>query len=349
MEEEIKLPEFDQEKFMEKERRKAKTAFIAFAFGVFMAIICHFLWRNLDGSVRWPLCFLLAIASIGFMAKILQIMKVDIHLFTRKEWFGSIAFYFFTWLAIFILSVNPPFYDASPPKIDTALLPEIQEENGSIMILAHVSDNVGVEKVKINISGKEHEMIKDENDIYIYNYSGNEKNFSITATDKNGNIEREEGKLKFMDGIIRVEIPDEPLDANDEIEIRVPKNVSDLNFRVYYIINGEEINATYDDESSKYYLYKTSPSYKGWVPGRNEMKVYVEVFHYFPGMDKGYTNEIYGGNYTIKVSQDENVGKLESPEIKDLPGPIGLRTPGFGFVAFAIAAGVVLLFRKKRR
>jgi len=349
MEEEIKLPEFDEEKFIEKERRKAKTAFVAFAFGVFMAVICHFIWRNLDVAVRWPLCFLLAIASTGFMAKILQIMKVDIYSFTRKEWLGSIAFYFFTWLAIFILSINPPFYDASPPKIDVAMIPEIQAENGSIMILAHVSDNAGVENVRINISGKVYEMMGDENDVYVYNYSGREKDFSIVAMDRNGNSNTWKGKLRFSRDVIRVEIPDEPLHADDAIEIWVLKNVSNLNFRVYYTINGEEVNATFYDESTRYLIYRTNASYNGWKTGENEMKVYVEVFHYFPGIDRPYINEIYGDSYTINVAAGEKVGKLASPEVKNLPGPIGLRTPGFGIIALAAAMAMVLTLRKKRR
>ncbi|MCD6481304.1 MAG: hypothetical protein J7L31_03410 [Thermoplasmata archaeon] len=347
MEEEIKIPEFDEEKFMEKERRKAKTAFVAFLFGVFMAIICHLLWRNLDEGLKWPLSFLLAIASIGFMAKILQLLKVDINSFTKKEWFGSIAFYFFTWLAIFILSINPPFYDASPPKMDVALLPEIQGENGSIMVLAYVSDNVGVEDVKINISGVEHEMRKDEDGVYVYNCStGGE--FLISSVDKNGNVATWKGMLHFMDDVVDVVIPDEPLKAGDTIEIRVYKNVSDVNFRVYYMINGVEVNATYDGESSRYYIYKTSPSYEGWKEGDNDMEVWVEVFHYFPGMDKGYVNKIYGGNYTIKTATDEDIGKIASPEIKDLPGPVSLRTPGFGLLALVVSLALVLL-RKKRR
>jgi len=351
MEEEIKLPEFDEEKFMEKERRKAKTALVAFSFGIVMAVICHFIWRNLDAGLRWPLSFLLAIASIGFMAKILQILKVDVHSFTRKEWFGSIAFYFFTWLAVFILSINPPFYDASPPKMDVVLLPEIQNENGSIMILAHVTDNVGVKKVEINISGFKYEMARDENSVYLYNYTGKGGNYEIISWDKNGNTAIKKGELAFRKNVVKVEWSGENLLSTDKIEIRVYKNISEEKFRVYYTINGKEVNATYDGESSDYYIYKTSPSYVGWEENsENKINVYVEVFHYFPGMNKGYSNIIYGGNYTIKTGSDENIGKDASPIIKDLPGPVNLRTPGFGIASIMISIIIIaLIMRKKRR
>ncbi|MEM2388348.1 MAG: hypothetical protein QXW78_04430, partial [Candidatus Thermoplasmatota archaeon] len=80
--EEIKLPEFDEKKFKEKEKKKAKIYFISFIFGFIMAIICSFFWIKLPPNIRWSLCFLLAISSIGFLAKFFQIFKLDIKNFS---------------------------------------------------------------------------------------------------------------------------------------------------------------------------------------------------------------------------------------------------------------------------
>lgn len=349
MEEEIKLPQFDKEEFMHKERRKAKTAFVAFLFGILIAVICHFIWRSLDENLRWPLCFLFAIASIGFMAKILEILKIDIKDFTKKDWFGSIAFYFFTWLAIFILSINPPFYDASPPKIDSVILPNVQQGNGSVIIASHITDNYGIESAKIIINGNEYEMNKDENNVYVYEYRGGNASYEIVAKDKNGNEQRREGKIFYLDNLIKIEIPNNKLNSKDEIEIRVYRNVSSENFRVYYVVNGFEINATKSGESKDYYIYTTSPKYIGWKNNsENDVKFYAEVIYYFPGIEEKYHNLIYGGNYTIETTEDENIGKESSPIVKDLPHPTSLRTPGFEIVAVFMAI-IVLLFIKRRK
>jgi len=347
MEEEFKIPEFDKEEFLKEEKRKAKTTFVSFLFGIVMAIICHFLWLSLDASIRWPLCFFLAIASIGFMAKILQILNIDISQFSKKEWAGSIAFYFFTWLAIFILSLNPPFYDASPPKIELVLLPEIQQ-NGSILVLAHITDNAGLRDVHIKIDNTSYEMEKDGT-VYVFNYSGKNADFEVVAIDENGNEASKNGKFLFKEDLIKVETEKERLSSDDKIEIWVMKNISKENFRVFYRINGYEINATKDGEENGYIAYITTPAYEGWEKNsQNEIEVYVEVIHYFAGIDKKYSNLIYGGIYKINTTEDENIGVEESPQIKDLPKPHGLRTPGFEFAVLVLAIAIILAKRRHR-
>ncbi len=345
--EEIKLPEFNEKEFIEAEKRKAKTSFIVFLFGIFMAIICHLLWRNLNESIRWPLCFLFALASIGFMGKILQIFKIDVSKFSKKEWFASISFYFFTWLAIFILSINPPFYDASPPKIDVVLLPEIQQKNQELLIVAYITDNFGIRKVSIKIGENEYGMEKDEHNVYSYRYKGigNEK-YEIIAEDKKGNKGIYSGNLKFSDKLIKVNFPNK-LNSSDEIEIRVLKNISKENFRVYYIINGHEINATKNGETEDYFIYITSPRYVGWKKNeKNEIEIFVEVIHYFPGIQKKYNNTIYGGNYSIETTSDEKIGTEKSPVIFDLPKYQSRRTPGFEIIILLVA--LLILLRKRK-
>lgn len=352
MDEELTLPEFDEEKFMKKELRKAKTAFVSFSFGIIVAIISHVIWRSVDAGIRWPLCFLFALCAIGFMAKLLQLWKVDITAFGKKEWFGPIAFYFFTWLAIFILSINPPFYDASPPKIEVAVLPDMQQVGGSFMIAAHITDNFGIANISIDIDGTSHKMLDDGNDIYIYNHTGGNANYTIIAVDKGGNRETYEGALRYEDALMSVVLPGGTADATSEIKIRVHRNVSTEKFRVYYLVNGYEVNVTQSGVDGEYYIYTTTPKYQGWKENdENTVHVYVETPYYFPGIDKKYVNMIDGGNYTVKTALDSSIGTEPSPVITGLPQPQSLRsTPGFEMAVFVAAiAGVLFLMRRKKR
>lgn len=343
--EEIKLPEFDEKKFKEKEKKKAKIYFISFIFGFIMAIICSFFWIKLPPNIRWSLCFLLAISSIGFLAKFFQIFKLDIKNFSAKDWIASIFYYFLTWLAFFILFINPPFHDASPPKIDAIALPQIQQENITVAIFAHITDNSYVSSVLIEIAGNKYEMEKDSNSVYSFNISYPVSNYTIIAIDKNKNEAKYEGKLPYRKDLIKVE-GNEILNSSSEIEIKVYKNISRKGFRVFYKINGYEINATKSGEIEDYLIYSTSPNYTGWkMNSINEIEIFVEAIHYFPGINYTYSNKIYGGKYYFQTSDDNQIGKMPSPP-SDLPKPEPLRTPAFEFVFLLIA--IALFLRKKK-
>jgi len=345
--EEIKIPEFDEKKFKETEKRKAKSSLISFSFGIIIAVISRFLWSNIQPAIRWPLVFLFGIASIGFLGKILQYAKIDIKSFSGKEWIESIAFYFFTWLAFFILLINPPFYDASPPKIEVMVLPAIQEINENATIFARITDNVGVKNVELNLSGMQYEMKKWEDGIYIFNYSGKGKtNFSIKATDKNGHVAKYNGMLHFQKNVIYSK-NESNVNASHAIKIWVLKNISREKYRVFCIVNGVEINATLFGNEGDYYVYKITPAYQGWHPGTNKMKPCVELANYFRGSDIKLTAFIIGKNYTITVKNETGIGIQASPPV-EMPKPGSLRTPGFGVAAIVIATVVIVLLRKKR-
>ena len=60
----FKLPKFDEEAFIKRERRNIKTTFISFMFGIIIAAISFGFWVLLSGNVvRWPLVLLLGISN----------------------------------------------------------------------------------------------------------------------------------------------------------------------------------------------------------------------------------------------------------------------------------------------
>ncbi|RLF32243.1 MAG: hypothetical protein DRM98_04245, partial [Thermoplasmata archaeon] len=56
----FKLPKFDKEKFLKKEKRNIKTTFISCIFGIFMGLICFGFWVLMGhgNTLRWPLVLL---------------------------------------------------------------------------------------------------------------------------------------------------------------------------------------------------------------------------------------------------------------------------------------------------
>ncbi len=359
---EFEMPEFDEEEFIASEKRKAKTYFLSFGFGILMAVICHLAWRSIDAGLRWALTFVLAICAIGFLVKLLQLFDIDISEFGKKEWFGSIAFYFFTWLAIFILSVNPPFYDASGPEIHTVSLPGVQHPGGTVRIAARVTDNVGVKDVAVNFSIDGNGSLRpmqQANGTYSYLYHCTEPgtvHYTVVATDENRRQQRRHGSFEVVDDVIQVDVPDEPVDADEEIEIQVPKNVSRHNFRLYYEVDGAVVNASASGEKTvagrSYTLFTMSPRYRGWnESATNTVTVYAEVIHYFEGVATPSTNIIKGGSYNITTTADDDIGDdTDVPTPQNLPGPRPLeRVPGFGLLAALGALAAVMLLLRRRR
>ena len=383
---EFEKPEFDEEEFIANEKRKAKTYFISFGFGILMAIICHVAWRSIDAGLRWALTFVLAVCAIGFLVKLLQLFNIDISAFGKKEWFGSIAFYFFTWLAIFILSVNPPFYDASAPAIESSVLPSVQLVGDSVFITARVTDNTDVDEVQLTVSRGDTTLHRDMDNpiegVYTYTFpdatndteiafAGGEGTYryAINATDDAGHETAwKNGTFSFTEQPLYIDTPEDgsSIDASTDIQIRLDRNVLQGfddddridRIRVYYVVNNDtEVNATFYDTFGGEYVFNTSASFAGWQPGRdNTVRIYAEVQDYYVlpedidyAWNLSHRRLEAGQEYTYTVEQDSSVGVKSSPP-KDWPDRPDLqRVPGFGLLAAVAALAVALLVLRRRR
>ena len=61
----FKLPKFDEEKFLKRERRNIKSTFLAGLFGILMAVICFAFWALMgsETGLRWALVLMVAIVD----------------------------------------------------------------------------------------------------------------------------------------------------------------------------------------------------------------------------------------------------------------------------------------------
>jgi hypothetical protein len=145
-------PEFDEVEFMKKEMRTAKATIIVVLWTLPAALISYGL--SLAG-----VAVVAGFAGIGmmFLLKwILPLLKVDISGYKRKDWIGHGATFFFSWLAFWILLLNPPFADLTNPVIVGVAVDGISvgcnqsfmEGNNSAALTVRAGDNVGVTLVK---------------------------------------------------------------------------------------------------------------------------------------------------------------------------------------------------------
>jgi len=368
-EEEIdfKIPKFDEEKFLKKERRNIKTLFISFLFGLVMAVITFGFWTLLQGHfLRWDLVFLLAVVNAVWIRYLFTRLDIDFTDFGKKQWFTTYAVYFFTWLLVFIVIVNPPFYDEDSPKMEAVILPNMQELGGTVNIIAKITDNVGIEQQNIafSLNGEDIDDFTYENNIFTYTFTNPDNltgdfDFIITATDVN-DIEAVpiNGSFTYSNDTIKLptppgtDIPPGPkITYADTIKFDVGTDVS----RVYYTVDGgNEINATKNGD-----YYETNPEYEGWPKDKAvTVTVYADIIFYFveplalqaeiPESIQ-YNNTIVDTQtYYFNVSDDPTIGQEDSPTAA-LPQPIFYQVPGFELAILLISLIAVVLIFKYRK
>ncbi|MBN2066307.1 MAG: hypothetical protein JW771_05830 [Candidatus Thermoplasmatota archaeon] len=365
----FKLPKFDEEKFLKKERRNIKTTFLSFLFGLLIASISFGFWTLLSGNdFRWELMLLFGVFSAAWIKYLFLRLNIDLTEFGRKGWFTTYAIYFFTWLLILIVLVNPPFYDDEAPYVEAIVLPDMQELGGTIEFVAKITDNAGImqDDISFAINGEQIDDFTFDGKIFSYTFINPENTigefpFTLTVTDTSGHLAMINSSFTYSNETIRLPTP---LGATtppgprvtyaDTIKFDVSPQVS----RVYYTINGgEPINATKNGN-----FYETTPEYEGWIRNANvTLRAYAEMSFYFveplalPSQATSavaYNNTILDAQtYYFNVSDDASIGTKKS-ETVDMPGPQFYQVPGFEVAALIISLlAVVFLvkYRKKHR
>jgi len=383
----FKIPKFDKEKFLKRERRNIKATFWSVVFGFFMALVCTMFWMLMgpENNLRWPLVVLVLIGDAIFLRSIFNWRNLDISDFTKKNWFSSYGTYVFSWLILFIVLVNPPVYDGEEPRVEMVVLPEMQEFGGSIQLVAKITDNSAVEKsgITLTIDGTEINQndFTFEDNIFKYTYENDtianetDLEYNLIVKDKAGLETVRSGSFTYSDTTIYIPSPpgadnesDPPsVGSADDIKIKVNADVD----RIYYTLDdGEPINVTLLSSDGKYYI--TRPEIKGWPKNTNvTMKVYAEKYHFFklvvdkPTSQmsedefKEYVKEqnensanvtiVDTQEYYFKVLGESGVGTEEPPEVK-IYSPSPVQVPGFEVIIFAIALiAVVLIFKYRKK
>ena len=365
----FKLPKFDEEKFLKKERRNIKTLFISFILGLVLSLVSFGFWILLKGSdIRWYLILLLGIFGAPWLKYIYLNLNIDLTDFGRKGWFGSYLTYFFTWLIILVLLVNPPFYDEEPPRIELVTLPGMQEMGGTVEVVAYIIDNVGIEKKSIDftlidpLGNESSPEFSFKNNVVKYTHENPENltgkyKIVLTAADVNGHKNNVNATFEYSNDALQIiSSIFSDIRSGDVITIKADEKISSENFRVYYRINGgSEINVDRLDVDDKE-KYTTSAEYKGWTENSNAtVRIYTEVYHYYTNVNDNFTNTIEDTfEYNFTTGSDSSIGTEPPIENKNLsyalPRPKGLpSTPGFEGIISIIALVMVVLFFKIRK
>ncbi|TLZ50169.1 MAG: hypothetical protein E6K18_07455 [Methanobacteriota archaeon] len=177
--EEFEFPEFDEEEYLRKEIDLAKATFLSIGFAIPVALLLFEL--TLSGITI--VAFFLGLGITFAMPRIFPFVpwpKVDWKRFERKDWIGQGSVFLFAWLAFWILLVNVPFADVTPPVIANVTVadafkttvspaPGVQSDavrNGTVWINATVYENAGIDNVTISVGGVEHVPVALPGSVY---------------------------------------------------------------------------------------------------------------------------------------------------------------------------------------
>jgi len=379
----FQIPKFDEEGFMKRERRNIKTLFISFLFGLLIAVICFGFWVLLDGSfIRWELVLLVGVVNSVWIKYLFIKLNIDLTDFGRKGWLSAFVTYFFTWLLVLIVLVNPPFYDGEAPHVEMVTLPGVQELGGTILFAGHIVDNVGINKAGIifTITDPNGTVYTPEftyeNNIFRYTYENPNNvlgtfNYTAIASDTSNRKTTITGTFTYTtDALEIISSRFTGIMSGDAITIKADQDISKENFRVYYKIdNGSDINVNRKVTTDKE-KYDTTTEFKGWTANTTvNVSVFAEACHYFVNNPEKFSNTVkHTHSYTFTTADDPNIGiedalvewnatraALRQSQLPNTlnyitPYPKGIgSTPGFELIVFIVAiVAVVLLFKRKK-
>jgi hypothetical protein len=148
-----KPPEFDEVKFMRSEIRTAHATIAIVLWTLPAALLSY----GLTVAGVPVIAFFAGIGMMFLLKWILPLLRIETSEYKRKDWIGHGFTFFFSWLAFWILLLNPPFADLTSPTIVRVSVDGVNlgcegtAATGSQNVLTvFAADNVGVTRVTVN-------------------------------------------------------------------------------------------------------------------------------------------------------------------------------------------------------
>ncbi len=206
--EDFEFPEFDRADYMKGEINKGKSILATMAIAPLFSYVSMVIFEL---TMEWTLGFVMFIPGLFLIGPIHNLIGVDINRFGKKEFFMNGAMFFFTWLVIWVLLMNPPFNDFAPPSVERFSVDVLIDDQwvdlddaelGSgiytVNLTAKITDNTEVrpDSIRIQIEGELYPMENVDEHHYsiIHNFTArtNPYTFIISMEDVNGNSDEVE-------------------------------------------------------------------------------------------------------------------------------------------------------------
>jgi hypothetical protein len=363
----FKPPEFDEEAFIHKEMVSFRTTVVLFFWGILAAMMSWIIFTPVGGEGRGWFAGLAIMAGMGVLLKyVIPMTKTDISHWGRKEWVGTGLLYFFTWLAIFILLLNPPISDHAEPSVVLYVSPALQQAGGSVNLDLFIADNDRIKEWNFTLNGAAG-TVATENDLFrrtsghhgmrLDDLDAGSYTYTAWARDRHGHLSSISGSFEVRAQALRVDARNLTGPA-DRIVVAV-ESPTPL-YAVYLETNRtctQKISGTERTGPCRVYLrqiedtdrYEADQTFAGWANGTQRFSVYAQEKNRFEGMTLVEGGVIVAeGPFVVDV-QDASNAYVKSLPRKANPTVAPARSvPGLDvvFVVAAVAAVAVVVRRR---
>jgi hypothetical protein len=355
---EFQVPDFDEDAFIHKEMVSFRTTTILFAWGVVAALVSWGLFVAVEGAkMGWYLGLAVVVATGFLLRYVYRALKVDVSHFGRREWLGTGFLFFFTWLAFFLILVNPPISDFAEPRADVYIVPPLQQAGGDVLIHASFEDNHRVTDASFVImQGQQTIATLDD---FIDEGRGHYRlilaapqsgqyTYTATAEDAKGHVTVTEGTFQVRSNALQLfdnQIQDGRLDVGDRIEVRLLEEIPVRSVYLDILNTGRRVNMTMNAFGTG---WEASTDLAGWSVGNNTFRVVAETFTQWEGLHEIPPGQlVLPGPYHVEVTAPGNVqvpiptDHLVPDNIRQVPGPSAL-------LVIAGVLGIAAVVRRRR-
>ena len=353
--------DFDEDAFIHREMVSFRTTSILFLWGIVAALVSWALFAALDGAKVGWLVGLLVCAAFGFALKwLFPALKADIKHFARREWLGTAFLFFFTWLAFFILAVNPPVSDFAPPRVDVHAAPPLQEAGGDVVVDAFFEDNGRVTARDLHVLGPAGEVPADMQEVGPGHFRFTAAALPVgqyvvaaTASDAKGHEANATITFAIVETLLDVDFPDgRTLDGPGDrviVDVRdsVPPCTKKLRVacvRTVYLDQGDGTRVTLEHDA-QVGAWTAVPNHAGWKTGNNTFDVVAEVMDAYAGSVRVDGGRMVDGPYSVEVTAA--TGDYE-PKVRADPSAPRREVPGLGPVALGIGLLALVALARRR-
>jgi hypothetical protein len=220
-EEEYGPPPFDEKKYLRTEMESAKASILASILGIIMAVVATgILAATHDFTIGVGAGIVAAVA----VRPMLGILRLDTKSFQTMAWLGTYFSYFVSFVAFWILLINPPVMDLSPPHLSDSTAPR-QELGSQIRITFTATDNsaLGSVTVTIRLPGGTEQTFSDMEQVTATLFRLDLNFTAVGAYSYKIRAEDDGGRSTSLDGSFEI-MPTAP----PAIELIAPSNGSDI-------------------------------------------------------------------------------------------------------------------------
>ena len=129
-------PEFDEREFLKKEIRDTKTTLLTIGYGALFGAVAAIISMASNSLVG--VSFLLVFVGIYSLKHFYAFLKIKTEEFQKKNWAGSVVWFFLTFLAVWVLAFNYPFSDHANPKVEDIVVWVTNETTGNVTAIDYV-------------------------------------------------------------------------------------------------------------------------------------------------------------------------------------------------------------------